>query len=169
MIELVGNFRKIAEKIAAIILASMFITFLLQIFFRYVVGWSVGWTIEYVSIAWLWIIMFGYAFVIKESEVIKLDILYAYIPVKFQRLLDFVTNMTCGAIILYSLPKSIDYIDFMSIERTAYLRLNFAFLFSIYVPFALIVSIRCFFNSWKAFEGTSYQNKSNSSIATESS
>jgi C4-dicarboxylate transporter DctQ subunit len=150
MIELVGNFRKIAEKIAAVILASMFITFLLQIFFRYVVGWSVGWTIEYVSIAWLWIIMFGYAFVIKETEVIK-------------------SNMTCGAILLYSLPKSIDYIDFMSIERTAYLRLNFALLFSIYVPFALIVSIRCFFNSWKAFEGTSYQNKSNSSIATESS
>ena len=25
--------------------------------------------------------MFGYAFVIKETEVIKLDILYAYIPV----------------------------------------------------------------------------------------
>ena len=157
MIKFAANVRNVSEKIAAILLASMFVTFLLQIFFRYVIGWSVGWTIEYVSIAWLWIIMFGYAFVIRETDVIKLDLLYAYIPLRAQRTLDFITNLTCGIIMVYSLPKSIGYIDFMSIERTAYLRLNFALLFSIYVPFALIVALRCFYNVWNAFTGEGYE------------
>ena len=148
---------KLSEKIAAILLLTMFGSFLLQIIFRYIFGWSVGWTIEYVSIAWLWIILFGYAFVVRDNDVIKLDILYAYLPPKAKRLLDFITNLICGLILLYSLPKSIDYLDFMSMEKTAYLRLNFAVLFSIYIPFAIIVAIRCLILSWNAFTGRHYE------------
>jgi len=100
--------------------------------------------------------LFGYAFVVRENDIIKLDILYAYLPEKTKRVFDFVTNLTCGVILIFSLPKSIEYIEFMSIERTAYLRINFALLFSIYVPFAVVVSFRCLLNAWNALKGKGY-------------
>ena len=156
MNRIIEHIRSISGIIASLLLVTMFGSFLLQIFFRYIMGWSVGWTIEYVSIAWLWIILFGYAFVVRENDIIKLDILYAYLPEKTKRVFDFVTNLTCGVILIFSLPKSIEYIEFMSIERTAYLRINFALLFSIYVPFAVVVSFRCLLNAWNALKGKGY-------------
>ena len=42
-----------AEEVLALVLASLFVTFLIQIVFRYVLNLPLGWTIEYVSIAWL--------------------------------------------------------------------------------------------------------------------
>ena len=47
-----------AEEALALILASLFLTFLVQIAFRYFLNLPLGWTVEYVSIAWLWGILF---------------------------------------------------------------------------------------------------------------
>lgn len=69
--------RLTADTIAALLLGSMFATFILQIAFRYVLNQPLGWTVEYVAIAWLWGILFGYAFVIRDADVIRLDIVYA--------------------------------------------------------------------------------------------
>ena len=63
-----------AEIIVGLLLGSMFVTFLLQILFRYVLSLPVGWTVEWVTIAWLWGILFGYAFVVRDADVIRLDI-----------------------------------------------------------------------------------------------
>ena len=150
--------RLFAEGIAAIILGSMFVCFLVQIAFRYLLGWPVGWTIEYVAMAWLWVILFGYAFVIKDKEVIKLDIVYTVMPDKVKRIMDVFAQTFCAVIMLWSLPKAIDYISFMQIERTAYLRMNFAWLFSIYIPFSIAVSIRCLLSAWKALMGIAPEN-----------
>ena len=37
-----------AEEVLAVVLASLFVTFLIQIVFRYVLNLPLGWTIEYV-------------------------------------------------------------------------------------------------------------------------
>ena len=74
MIKAIEKGRQFAEGIAALMLGSMFVCFLTQIGFRYILGWPVGWTIEYVSMTWLWGILFGYAFVVRNPEIIRLDI-----------------------------------------------------------------------------------------------
>ena len=47
-------------------------------------------------------------------------------------------------IVLYamSLPAVLDYVTFMKVERTAYLKIRFDWLFSIYVVFAVAVIVR---------------------------
>ncbi len=145
--------RQFAEMIAALMLGSMFVCFLLQIGFRYLLGFPVGWTIEYVSMTWLWGILFGYAFVVRNTEIIRLDIVYTAMPRNVQRAMDIIAQTFCAVVLLWSLPQAVDYINFMQIERTAYMRVNFALLFSIYVPFSIAVSIRCLMTAWEAFRG----------------
>ena len=142
-----------AEEMLALVLASLFITFLIQIVFRYVLNLPLGWTIEYVSIAWLWGILFGYAFVVRDVEIIRLDLIYGAVPTAVRRAMDIFTGLVCAGIFLWSLPKVWDYVTFMEIERTAYMRIRFDYVFAIYIPFAIWVSLRCLLDVWHAIRG----------------
>ena len=139
-----------AENLLALILVALFVSFLIQIVFRYVLNLPLGWTVEFVAIAWLWGILFGYAFVVPERDVIRLDILYVLLPLWARRVLDVVTSVVCIAIFVWTLPMVWDYITFMKIEKTAYMKIRFDWVFSIYIPFALAVIIRCGFTAWRA-------------------
>ena len=143
-----------AENILALILASLFLSFLIQIVFRYVLNLPLGWTVEYVSIAWLWGILFGYAFVVRDDEVIRLDIVYAAVPVWMQRAMDAFTGLVCAGLFAWTLPHVWDYVTFMAIERTAYIQARFDLVFSIYIPFAISVIVRCLISVWQAVRGT---------------
>jgi len=134
-------------------LASMFLTFVIQIVFRYVLNLPLGWTVEYVSIAWTWGILFGYAFVIRDSEIIRLDLLYNSVPHGVQRAMDIFTGLICAGIFAWSLPKAFEFVTFMSIEKTAFMQIRFDYVFSIYVPFAVSVIIRSLFSVWSAAVG----------------
>src|SRR4028118_1186903 len=61
---------------AAARLAAMFAAFLLQIAFRYLLGLPIGWTHEISVVLWLWLVLWGAAFVVSEREEIRFDIIY---------------------------------------------------------------------------------------------
>ncbi|MBV0912062.1 TRAP transporter small permease [Anianabacter salinae] len=141
------------ENVLALLLASMFVAFILQIVFRYVLGWSVGWTIEWVTISWVWCILFGYAFVVRDEDVIRLDIVYLAVPRPVRRAFDVFAGLGCAGIFAYTLPAAWDYIDFMARERTAYMRWPFNLVFSIYMGFALSVILRALLTAWNGLMG----------------
>ncbi len=47
-----------------------------------------------------------------------------------------------------SLPATISYVTFMKVERTAYLKIRFDYLFSIYVIFAVAIIVRYVWILW---------------------
>ena len=143
-----------AEEVLALVLASLFASFLIQIVFRYLLNLPLGWTVEYVSIAWLWGILFGYAFVLRDDEIIRLDIVYSGVSSGVRRVMDVFTGLTCAAIFLWSLPKVWGYVTFMELERTAFMRIPFDLVFAIYIPFAVSVAVRSLINVWQAVGGT---------------
>jgi TRAP-type C4-dicarboxylate transport system permease small subunit len=145
--------RRRAEDLVVLLLASMFLAFLIQIAFRYFLGLPLGWTVEYVTIAWLWGIFFGYTFVVRGDEAIRLDIIYNAMPPLGRRIMDAVAGLACAAIFAWSLPKAWDYVTFMRIERTAFLQIRFDILFSVYLPFAVAVILRSLCTAWRAIRG----------------
>ncbi len=145
-----------AEVVVALLLGSMFVTFILQIIFRYVLSLPIGWTVEWVAIAWLWGILFGYAFVVRDRDIIRLDIVYAVMPEGVRRAMDVITGLTAAAILAWTLPKCWDYVEFMKIERTAYLRWPMNFIFLIYIPFAVAIIVRSLLSVWSALLGKTH-------------
>ena len=69
--------RRRAENFAAALLAVMFVAFIVQIVFRYFFNFPIGWTSELSVITWLWLVLWGAAFVVKEGEEIRFDYLYS--------------------------------------------------------------------------------------------
>jgi C4-dicarboxylate transporter DctQ subunit len=150
---LAGWLRARAENCVALLLGSMFSVFIVQVAFRYILNLPLGWTLEYVTIAWLWGILFGYAFVIRSDDRVSFDIVYGVMPKNVRRAMDVVSGLVCAAIFAWSLPKTVGYIAFMHLERTDYLHIPFDVVFSIYVPFALSVIARSLMTVWHGLRG----------------
>jgi len=138
-----GNWlRRRAEDVLAAMLSVMFLAFLLQIVFRYLLNFPVGWTSELTVIAWLWGILWGASFVVKEREEVRFDLLYGALGPRTRRLAGLCTGLAIVALYAVALPATLDYVRFMKVERTAYLKIRFDYLFSVYVLFLAAIIAR---------------------------
>lgn len=134
--------RRRAENLLALMLLAMFVAFLLQILFRYVLNMSVGWTNELSVVLWIWIVLFGSAFVIREVEEIRFDLFWASATGRVRRTMQIISSVSLVVLFGVSLPGVIDYVSFMQVESTAYMKIRFDYLYSIYVVFAVAMIVR---------------------------
>ncbi len=144
-----------AENIGAALLAAMFVAFIIQVFFRYVLNWPVGWTTEVCTIAWLWGILWGSSFVIRDSAEIRFDIVYGSVKPAVRRVFRVVTGLAIIVLYLIAFPDTISYITFMKVEKSSYTGVRFDYLFSIYILFVCATVARFGWIVWLAIRGTS--------------
>ena len=133
---------RFAEFVAAMLLAAMFLAFMAQIVFRYLFNFPIGWTSELTVITWLWLVLWGAAFVVKESEEIRFDLISGAAGPRARRIMGIIAGISIVVLYAASLPATIKYVSFMKVESTSYLKIRFDWLFSIYVFFVVAVVIR---------------------------
>ena len=134
--------RRRAENVAALLLATMFLAFIAQIVFRYVLNWPVGWPAELTVATWLWLVLWGAAFVVREDEEIRFDLLYGSVPGPVRSVMTIVSGLALLALYIGSLPAVFDYVTFMKVESMAYLDIRIDVLYSIYLLFAVAIIVR---------------------------
>lgn len=142
-----------AEAVAALMLAVMFLSFLVTILFRYVFNWPSGWASELSSVMWVWLVLWGAAFVISEREEIRFDILYGSVTPGVRRVFTVIMAVAIVGLFLLSLPAVWDYVTFMKVQSTSYLKIRYDWLYSIYVVFAVAVILRYLWLSARALRG----------------
>lgn len=142
-----------AENVVAAMLAAMFLAFLLQIAFRYLLDLPIGWTHELSVILWIWLVLWGASFVISEREEIRFDIIYGSVGPGARRVMCVITAAVLIALYVISFPAVLDYVTFMKVERTGYLKIRFDWLFSIYIVFVVATIVRYIWLSWQAMRG----------------
>ena len=142
-----------AENLLAAMLATMFTVFIVQIVFRYLLNLPIGWTHEISVIMWVWLVLFGTAFVVRDYEEVRFDLLYSTVSERTRRIMVVI----CAAVVVFffaiSLPAVLDYIGFMKVEKTAYLKIRFDWLYSIYGIFAVVTIIRQLWIGYQAIWG----------------
>jgi len=138
--------RRVAEGVAAALLAVIFVAFIVQIVFRYAFNWPVGWTSELSVIAWLWLVLWGAAFVLGEHEEIRFDLVTGSAGPRGRVVVGVVGAAALVVLFAASLPATWSYVTFMKVERSSYLHIRFDWLFSIYLVFVVAVIVR---NLWK--------------------
>ena len=148
-----GWFYRRAENVLAAMLAVMFFAFLLQILFRYLLDWPTGWTNELSSILWIWIVLWGAAFVITEQEEMRFDLIYAAVGPRTRGAMFLVCAASLVFLYAFSFPAVLDYVTFMKVEKSAYLKIRFDWLFSIYLVFVVAVILRYLWLSWRVLRG----------------
>jgi C4-dicarboxylate transporter DctQ subunit len=142
-----------AENIAAGMLAVMFLAFIIQIVFRYLFNFPIGWTSELTIVMWLWLVLWGSAFVLKEKEEIRFDLVYGAVGRRTR--IAMAIAFSISIIVLYgvSLKPSFAYVSFMKVERSSYLHIRLDWLYSIYVIFLVAVIARYLWLLWQLLRG----------------
>jgi C4-dicarboxylate transporter, DctQ subunit len=131
-----------AENVAAAMLAVMFAAFVVQIVFRYFFNFPIGWTSELTVILWLWLVLWGAAFVVREREEIRFDLLSGTAGRRTRIAMGIIAGVAIVVLYGASLPATYAYISFMKVEKTSYLGIRMDWLFSIYLLFAVAVIAR---------------------------
>ena len=139
---MIGWLRRRAENLAAGLLAVMFAAFLIQIVFRYVFNFPVGWAAELTVASWLWLVLFGSAFVLSEKEEIRFDLIYSAVRPRVRIAMAIVAAL--AVVVLYgaSLKASFSYVSFMKVEKASYLKIRMDWMYSIYVIFLVAIIAR---------------------------
>lgn len=136
-----------------ILIATMFVAFIVQIVFRYALDFPIGWTSELTVITWLWVVLWGAAFLLTESDEIRFDLLHAAAGGRTRRGMTVMSGIALLVLYAASLPRTFDYVTFMKVEKTAYLKVRFDWLFSIYLIFVAAVLVRYTWLVWHALRG----------------
>jgi TRAP-type C4-dicarboxylate transport system permease small subunit len=145
--------RRRAEDVIALLLGVMFAAFVVQIVFRYFFNLPTGWTSELTVVTWLWMVLWGAAFVLKDSEEIRFDLLYSAVRPRARRAMVAIAAVAIIGLYLLSLPASWSYVTFMKVEHSSYLRIRLDHLYSIYVIFLVAIVCRYAWLLWHVLSG----------------
>jgi len=145
--------RRRAENLAALMLAVMFLCFILQILFRYVLNYPVGWTEEVSTLMWIWGVLWGAVFVHDEKDEVRFDIIYNVVKERTRRAFTIVTGLALVVMYAWSLPAATSYVTFMKVERSAYLGIRLDYLYSIFILFTVAAIVRYAWLTWRAIRG----------------
>jgi C4-dicarboxylate transporter DctQ subunit len=139
---LLVSLRRGAEGVLAALLGVMFFAFIVQIVFRYFFNYPTGWTTELTVVTWLWMVLWGAAFVVKESEEIRIDLVTSMVGRRGRLVMALLVSVAIVILYAVSLPASYSYVSFMKVEKSSYLKIPMNWLFSIYLFFVVAVIAR---------------------------
>ena len=117
--KLSSTISRIAEFIAAMILAAIFVIFLLQIFTRYApnIAWlaplaaieawmltlvPIGWTVNLISLLWVWLIFIGCSTFVRDRDHIVFDVFFNAAPIGARRFLALATGAFLIGMMIYA-------------------------------------------------------------------
>ena len=150
---LVKTARSLADAVPAILLAALFVCFIIQVFMRYVMDSPVGWTVEVCVIAWLWILLWGQSVSATEDDEIRFDIVYGTVNPGLRRWFRMIFSILLVGIYAWSLPALWDFVTFMKIQKTSYLDIRFNWVYSIALIFSVVTILRYLWIFWTAARG----------------
>ncbi len=117
------------------LLTAMFLAFLLQIAARYVIKFPLPWTLELSLTTWLWAVFWGSALCLRHKDHITFDMLYDVVGPRTRKVFGVVSALSIIVAMVLSLPATWDWVSFLTIKKSATLRIPLAYVFSIYLLF----------------------------------
>ena len=106
-----------AEDFLGLLMAVMFSVFILQIITRYLAKFQLasdfGWTMDLSSTCMVWIIFFGGAFALLETDHVKFDMIYNLFGRQARRWISVVTSLIIVALFAIAMPAVWKYLSFL--------------------------------------------------------
>ena len=148
-----GWVQRRAENLIAALLGIMFVAFLCQIVFRYILNLPTGWSTETVIVCWLWMVLLGTGLALKEKDEIRFDIFTSVARPRVRRVMAIIVSIATVAIYSLSLPGTYKYVTFMKVEQSSYLNIRLDWLYSVYLIFVVATILRYLWLLFEALRG----------------
>ena len=146
---MVGAVRLGVNLVAALMFAAVFLIFCAKIVARYGGRHEMAWADEVSIILFIWIVFWTNAFILRDSDHIKFDLVTHAAPPRVRRVMAVARAVLIGGIFLYAAPATMDYILFLWRERTPVLGLRLDYVYLCFGMFVMTVPLRAAWALWR--------------------
>lgn len=133
---------KVAESIASILLAVVFVIFVTSVFMRYILHTPLAWADELSVILFSILIFFASALALKPTEQVRFEVVYDLLPPHVARWVAAISFIVFGGIFLAAVWPCLDYALFMLRQRTPALNIPYFYVFVSFPFFLLAAGLR---------------------------
>jgi len=141
------RFIRICELLSAAMFAALFLTFVAQVFFRYVLREPLVWSLEVAGLLFVAVSLFTAATQMPLREHVSLDLFMDLFSSRVAGILRGLSLLTFAGVMFLSVPDTIRVLEWMYKERTFALRFNLGHLFVLMIFFVLAYAIRAVFDA----------------------
>ena len=138
----IGIAAKFADAVAVAMFAAVFVVFIYKIAMRHLAGDAVAWADEVSVVLFVWILFWANAFVVRDRQQIRFDLVYRLLPANGRRVFAMIRLVSIGGLFLWALPSVVDYTLFLWRERTPVLGLRLDAVYSCFAIFVAAVVVR---------------------------
>jgi TRAP-type C4-dicarboxylate transport system permease small subunit len=124
--------------------AIMFLTFLLQVFFRYVVNHPLTWTQEVIVVAFVWTVLLGTCYTMRRHAHVKFTLVYDRMKPKVAAVFRLVGNILIVVTFAALVVPSFRYSLFVGFQKTAVFRISYTYIFMPFVYFTIAIALYMF-------------------------
>lgn len=130
----------IPEKyVSSIAFTTLFVVFVLQIFFRYVLNKPLIWPYEVSIFAFIWTAVLGACFAKRHNVHVVFSLVYDRMNPVGQLIFRLIGNALIMISFLLALYPTYDYIRFMRVERSVRLKITYDIAFGPYLVFMVLI------------------------------
>ncbi|MDR1862354.1 MAG: TRAP transporter small permease subunit [Treponema sp.] len=128
--------RDIIEKYVPVFsFAVMFVTFIMQVFFRYIVRRPLTWSMEVIAIGFVWTVVFGACYTMRLKSHVKFTMIYDRLPPVPAAVIRTAGNSIIAAAFASLVVASYKYSFFIGFQKTSVFRISYTFIFLPFVYF----------------------------------
>lgn len=131
--------------VPGVVFIIMFSAFCLQIFSRYILKHQFAFTYDYTVICFLWSTCLGAIYASNHREHVSFALLYDKFGPKGRAIMNLAGNLLISIAFVLLFRPTAEYLDFISIKKTAVLKVSFEVLYApflVFLLFAVLYMIR---------------------------
>lgn len=136
---------KVCEVVSAAMFAALFLTFVAQVFWRYVLRDPLVWTLEVAGLLFVTISLFTAATQMSFRDHVAMDLVLGIVPQQVRRILSTLSLGLFALVMIASLPDTVEVLKWMYRERTYAIGFNLGHLFVLMIVFVAAYAARAVF------------------------
>ncbi len=129
--------KRVCEWLSAMMFAALFLTFVAQVFWRYVLSDPLVWTLEVAGILFVTLSLFTAATQMRMREHVGLDLVMDLLPKRLSQWLYAISLTLFAIVMLLSIPDTVRVLEWMFRERTFAIKFNLGYLFVLMIFFVV--------------------------------
>ncbi|RPF54243.1 TRAP-type C4-dicarboxylate transport system permease small subunit [Aquisalibacillus elongatus] len=129
--------------IPAIAFSLMFIAFVIQVYYRYILDDPLAWTYEVTVVGFVWTLIFGAIYARRKDEHVAFSYIYDLVPEKVQFAFRVIGNLLVIVLIAIAFKPTYEFIQFMEMSETTTFNIPYNI---VYFPFLILMVMLVFYS-----------------------
>ena len=134
----------------------MFVTFVMQIFCRYIIRQPLAWAYEVTVSCYLWLVILGACYAQREHAHVTFTLITDKLPIRGRAFCTFLGSLMIGFAFCWAFVPSYRFVMMMKMQRTSMLKIGLNIVYAPYIVFLalmILYMLRDVILDFKVFTG----------------